>query len=201
VRTEQLLARADAAVALPRLGGMARPNGVVIVSERFWAFAGADGSLREGRMLQPPELVHRLPLVRGLARLAASLGPLLRRTGVAGARERLLLAGAVLAPAVLWFVPAPWSSVAGVVVVAALLATILRGATLRLHGAEHRAIAATEERRLVATWDGTAKPTRFSPGAARTSRRSRSRSRCSPTARRCPSRSGRRSWCSSCRSH
>ncbi len=25
---------------LPRLGGMARANGVVIVSERYWAFAG-----------------------------------------------------------------------------------------------------------------------------------------------------------------
>ena len=36
--------------ALPRLGGMARANGVVIVSERYWAFAGTDGSLREGRM-------------------------------------------------------------------------------------------------------------------------------------------------------
>ena len=38
--TADLLARADAALALPRLGGMARPNGVVIVSERYWAFAG-----------------------------------------------------------------------------------------------------------------------------------------------------------------
>ena len=26
--------------AVPRLGGMARANGVVIVSERYWAFAG-----------------------------------------------------------------------------------------------------------------------------------------------------------------
>ena len=40
---------------------------------------------------------------------------------------------------------------------------MLRGRTLRLHGAEHRAIAAVEERRLVATWNGDAKPTRFSP--------------------------------------
>jgi len=44
-----------------------------------------------------------------------------------------------------------------------LLLTILRGRTLRLHGAEHRAIAACEERRLVATWAGDAKPSRFSP--------------------------------------
>ena len=44
-----------ASCSLPRLGGMARPNGVVIVSERYWAFAGIDGSLREGRMPHPPE--------------------------------------------------------------------------------------------------------------------------------------------------
>ena len=32
------LARADAASTLPKLGGMARPNGVVIVSERAFGF-------------------------------------------------------------------------------------------------------------------------------------------------------------------
>jgi uncharacterized protein YqhQ len=40
---------------------------------------------------------------------------------------------------------------------------MLRGRTLFLHGAEHRAIAAAEERRLVATWDGAARPSRFAP--------------------------------------
>src|SRR4051794_25838542 len=83
-----LLERADSTAALPRLGGMARPNGVVIVSERYWAFAGTDGSLRVGEMLQPPELLNRLPFARGLVRLAASLGPLFRRSGVARPRER-----------------------------------------------------------------------------------------------------------------
>ena len=159
----QLLARADATPALPRLGGMARPNGVVIVSERYWAFAGTDGSLREGAMLQPPELLNRLPLARGLVRLAASLGPLFRRSGVARPRERWLLLVAVVAPAALAFLPSPWSTVTGGLVVGALLLTILRGRTLRLHGAEHRAISACEERKLVATWDGHARPTRFSP--------------------------------------
>ena len=160
---DELLARADASTGLPRLGGMARPNGVVIVSERFWAFAGTDGSLREGEMLQPPELLNRLPLARGLVRLAASLGPLFRRSGVARPRERWLLLAAVVAPALLAFLPSPWSTVLGGVVVAGLLLTILRGRTLRLHGAEHRAIAACEERSLVATWAGLAKPSRFSP--------------------------------------
>jgi uncharacterized protein YqhQ len=40
---------------------------------------------------------------------------------------------------------------------------LLRGPTLRLHGAEHRAIAACEERRLTSTWAGQTKPSRFSP--------------------------------------
>ena len=39
---------------------------------------------------------------------------------------------------------------------------MLRGRTLRLHGAEHRAIAAVEERALVATWNGESRPSRFS---------------------------------------
>ena len=45
VSVADLLARADAAPALPKLGGMARPNGVVIVSERHWAFATVAGEL------------------------------------------------------------------------------------------------------------------------------------------------------------
>src|SRR5436305_1364539 len=94
----ELLKRADAALALPRLGGMARPNGGVIVSERFWAFAGVDGSLREGRMPRPPEALQRLPLARGLVRLWASLAPVLRPGGVAGSPERWLILTAVLAP-------------------------------------------------------------------------------------------------------
>src|SRR5436305_11806360 len=94
----ELLKRADAALALPRLGGMARPNGEVIVSERYWAFEGVDGSLREGRMPHPPEMLQKLPLARGLVRLWASLAPVLRPSGVAPSRERYLILTAVLAP-------------------------------------------------------------------------------------------------------
>jgi uncharacterized protein YqhQ len=43
-----------------------------------------------------------------------------------------------------------------------MLLWLLRGRTLHLHGAEHRAIAAAEEGRLAATWHGEAKPSRFS---------------------------------------
>ncbi len=161
--TPHLLRRGDAAQALPRLGGMARPNGVAIVSEHFWAFAGTDGSLREGRMPKPPEIVHRLPLARGLVRLGASLSPMFRRSGITPPRERFLIIFAVLAPIGFAFLPSPWSTVSGVSISLLLLCTVLRGRALHLHGAEHRAIAAAEERRLSETWHGTAKPTRFSP--------------------------------------
>src|SRR3954470_23119311 len=159
----ELLRRADTALALPRLGGMARPNGVVIVSERRWAFAGVDGSLREGKMPHPPEVLQRLPLARGLVRLWSSLAPVLRPGGVAPSRERWLILTALLAPLGLAFVGGPWSTGAAIVLSLVLLFTILRGRALHLHGAEHRAIAAVEERRLVSTWTGTARPSRFSP--------------------------------------
>jgi hypothetical protein len=142
---------------------MARPNGVVMVSEHYWAFAGLDGSLREGRMPQPPELLQRVPLARGLVRLYASLAPLFRRNGVAKRRERGLILAALVAPLGLAVFGGPWSTIAGIVLSVALVATILRGRTLHLHGAEHRAIAAAEGRRLEATWEGHARPSRFSP--------------------------------------
>ena len=85
-----LFNRADA-TALPALGGMARPDGVVIVSERFFAFAGRDGSLLEGEMPRLPGLADAFPLLRGIARLGMSVSPLLRRGGVAGRLERLVL--------------------------------------------------------------------------------------------------------------
>jgi uncharacterized protein YqhQ len=158
-----VLERADASGVLPRLGGMARPDGVVIVSERFWAFAGRDGTLREGQMPSPPEWAQRVPLVRGLIRLSASLSPLLRRSGVAGRRERPFLVAALVAPFLLVFLPDALRLPVGLGATVGLAAWMLRGRTLRLHGAEHRAIAAVEERQLVETWNGVAKPTRFSP--------------------------------------
>jgi hypothetical protein len=141
---------------------MARPNGVVIVSERHWAFATTDGRVLEGTMPQPPERLQQLPLARGLVRLYASLAPLFRRTGVTGPRERLFLLAAVLGPFAFVLLPGHWSTAAGVAVTAGLLATLLRGRTLHLHGAEHRAINAVEARRLEATWNGDARPTRIS---------------------------------------
>jgi membrane protein implicated in regulation of membrane protease activity len=141
---------------------MARPNGVVIVSEHYWAFAGVDGSLREGRMPTPPELLQRIPLARGLVRLYASLAPLFKRDGVAKRHERWLIVTALVAPLGLAAFSGPWSTIAAVALSALLVASILRGRTLHLHGAEHRAIAAAEERRLAAAWEGSAQPSRFS---------------------------------------
>jgi uncharacterized protein YqhQ len=158
----QELERGDRASALPRLGGMARADGVVIVSERFWAFAGVDGSLREGRMPRPPRTLRAIPLVRGLVRLSASLSPLFRRTGVARRRERAFLAIAVVAPFGLAFAPSWISLAAGFAITGALLVWLLRGRTLFLHGAEHRAIAAAELRRLRDAWSGAVRPSRFS---------------------------------------
>jgi hypothetical protein len=159
----ELLRRADSTAALPRLGGMARPEGVVIVSERFWAFAGRDGSLREGDMPTLPEFLQKVPLARGLSRLGLSLAPLLRRKGVAGRKERPFLLAALLAPFLLVFLPEAVRLPVGLGATLGLAVWLLRGRTLRLHGAEHRAIAAVEERRLIATWDGEARPSRFSP--------------------------------------
>jgi uncharacterized protein YqhQ len=156
------LEQGDLAQTAPRLGGMARANGVVIVSERYWAFAGVDGSLKEGTMPRPPRALRAIPVVRGLARLAGSLSPLFRRTGVARGHERLFLAVAIAAPLALVFAPSWVGLAVGFITTAALLAWLLRGRTLFLHGAEHRAITALEERRLRETWHGSARPSRFS---------------------------------------
>jgi hypothetical protein len=162
-RVSDLLARADAAIDLPRLGGMARADGVVIASGDNWAFAGRDGSLLEGPMPSPPRLLRGVPLVRGLVRLSSALTPLFRGAGVAGRGERFVLVAALLAPLSLVFLPHSASLPVGVGTAVVLLGWMLRGRTLFLHGAEHRAIAAAEERRLVATWQAEAKPSRFAP--------------------------------------
>jgi len=154
---------ADQTADLPRLGGMARADGVVIASERFWAFARRDGTVHEGNMPTPRGFVRRVPLLRGLVRLGLALAPLFGGRGVARARERLLLLAAMLAPLSLIFLPHSFGMPVGIVTAVVLLAWLLRGRTLFLHGAEHRAIAAAESGSLVETWLGAARPSRFSP--------------------------------------
>jgi Protein of unknown function (DUF1385) len=158
----EILRRADASESLPRLGGMARPDGVVIVSERYWAFARRDGELLEGTMPSPPASLARVPLARGLARLAMSVAPLFRKSGVAKKGERRILLLAVFAPFTFVFLPSPVALIGWAAVTVGLVLWIFRGRTLNLHGAEHRAIAAVEQRSLESTWAGTALPSRFS---------------------------------------
>jgi uncharacterized protein YqhQ len=155
-----LLERADKA-SLPTLGGMARPDGVVIASERFWAFARADGTVLEGRMSKSSTAFRSIPVLRGLARLGASLAPLFRGGGVAGGREKLFLTAALLAPCAFVFFSETATLLAGIALSILLLVWVLRGRTLYLHGAEHRAIAAAERGTLAATWRGEARPSRF----------------------------------------
>ena len=161
-RVADLLARADAAATLPKLGGMARPNGVVIVSEHHWAFATTSGELHEGEMPARRSRAARIPLVRGLLQLAASMAPLVRGRGVARVRERLFLLVALCLPFAFVALPGRLELAAGVATTALIIVWLFRGRTLRLHGAEHRAIAAAEAGSLAATWAGEARPTRFS---------------------------------------
>ena len=161
-RVTDLLARADAVSSLPKLGGMARPNGVVIVSERYWAFASRTGELHEGEMPMRRSRAARIPLLRGLLQLASSLAPLARGRGVARSRERLVLLLALLLPFAFVALPGRLELAAGILMTVLIVGWLFRGRTLRLHGAEHRAIAAAETGSLVATWTGTARPSRFS---------------------------------------
>jgi hypothetical protein len=101
-------------------GRVARADGVVI-GERYWAFAGTDGTLREGRMPVAPRTLRAIPLARGLVRLSGSLSPLFKREGVARGRERIFLIGAILAPLALAFAPNWLGLTAGFVTTFALL--------------------------------------------------------------------------------
>jgi uncharacterized protein YqhQ len=156
-----VLARADAAGSLPTLGGMARPDGVVIVSERFWALATTEGVLREGEMPVVRGILGRVPLLRGLVKLASSLSPIFRTDGVARSREQWLLGAAMIATFTVVLLPHLAALVGEVTLTAVLLGWMLRGRTLFLHGAEHRAISAAEQRHLSETWHGRARPSRF----------------------------------------
>ena len=159
-----ILADADAAASLPRLGGMARPDGVAIVSERFWSFSRVGKPAASVRpMPSPRSPLARLPFVRGLVKVAMAIVPLLGRGAAARPRERLLLLVAMLAPVPLLAVPAAYRTPVLAAVTVALIGWLFRGRTLRLHGAEHRAIAAAEARALVSTWHGSSRPSRFSP--------------------------------------
>jgi uncharacterized protein YqhQ len=118
--------------------------------------------LREGKMPSPPAAVRRLPLLRGLGRLAMSLAPLLKSGGAASRRERMLVVAALVLPFVLVVLPSAWQAGIGIALTLGLVAVLLRGRALSFHGAEHRAIAAAEARCLASAWHDLARPSRFS---------------------------------------
>ena len=105
----------------------------------------------------------RIPLLRGLMQLAASMAPLARGRGVARPRERLFLLCALLPPLCFVALPEPARAPGGTPDDGADHPLALPRAHLRLHGAEHRAIAAAEARSLEAAWAGEVRPSRFSP--------------------------------------
>jgi uncharacterized protein YqhQ len=158
----EILERADRSGLLPRLGGMARPNGVVIASDRFWAFATTNGEVREGTVACAPGWVSRIPFLRGLVHLARAVRPIAMRGGAAGGRERIFLLAALVGPLFLLpLLPPAVELPVGLALGVLLVGWLMRGRTLRLHGAEHRAIAAAELGVLASTWKGDVSPTRF----------------------------------------
>jgi hypothetical protein len=160
-RVLAILEAADRSSSLPRLGGMARPQGVFITSGRRWAFATLGGGVDEGASGRALERVRRVPIVRGLVRFGTSLAPVFAGRQGGTRRDRPVFALALALPLAFAFLPGTFATILGAATTAAFLVWLFRGRTLQLHGAEHRAIAAAESRSLVATWAGEARPTRF----------------------------------------
>ena len=69
----------------------------------------------------------------------------------------------LLAPFFFVALPSRLELPAGLLTTTLIVLWLFRGRTLRLHGAEHRAIAAAESRSLAAAWSGDVRPSRFSP--------------------------------------
>jgi uncharacterized protein YqhQ len=160
-RVLAILAAADASAVLPRLGGMARPEGVFIAGEARWAFARVDGGMAEGPTARLWSPLRHVPIVRGLLRLVTALAPIFARRPGRGGRERSVFAAALGLPLAFVFLPALIANIVGLVTTVAFVIWLFRGRTLYLHGAEHRAISAAETRALRSTWEGTARPSRY----------------------------------------
>src|SRR5439155_16750975 len=140
-----------------RPGGQALVDGVFMRTARAWAIARIDGSVEVGPM--PPNRAQRVPVVRVLVGLVAALRlaigrGMLRRGRTRAANRRLLLA-LVAAEVATVLVAMAGGSLAGAlwpvlangaaVVVALVALRVVAPASLwRMHGAEHKAVAAYE---------------------------------------------------------
>ena len=89
---------------------MARPNGVVIVSEWRWAFSASTEPWSKDECPTLPPLVRRIPLLRGLARLGLAFAPVMPGGGTTRRIERLGLFAALLLPLGLSSLPSRWPS-------------------------------------------------------------------------------------------
>src|SRR2546430_716873 len=134
---EQVLAileTADEAPVLPRLGGMARPHGVLIGSETSWAFATTTGTVTEGAASRILPGVSRVPILRGLVRLASALAPMLVGRQIGAKRERPVFLAALALPLAFAFLPSLQATALGFLTSLVFVFWLFRGRTLYLHG-------------------------------------------------------------------
>ena len=132
------------------------PDGVLMRTDRVWAIARADGSVRSG--LLPRQPLARVPVVRVLTGLGPALLLGLRGGDRSGQRSRPwpLIRGIVLAQLVVlganWVASRlhlgrHWSPLLEIAILVSAIAAF-RVATparqWRMHGAEHKAVAAHE---------------------------------------------------------
>jgi uncharacterized protein YqhQ len=140
-----------------RLGGMALRNGLFVHGPRHWAVAirSADGTIRVASGAKPPaSRVDRIPVVRGVARLAEMLALLpevkraLPEAQLAFESPRMLVvtltSAALSAGARRRLTPAAGEALAVSLAIIPAIATLRSGPLARYHGAEHKIVASYE---------------------------------------------------------
>jgi uncharacterized protein YqhQ len=147
--------------SVPKVGGQALSDGVLMRAGDVWAVARLDGSLEMGRL--PENRWANVPLLRVVTGLGPALVRGLKAMGASGRNRTLprrvrwalplfiggpLLINAALSRAVGVSTVWGWQSgVTALLLVAAQLAAlrfVMPGSMWRFHGAEHKAVAAYE---------------------------------------------------------
>lgn len=145
-----------------QIGGMALRDGVLLQSERHWAAAVREsgGGLKvfsgHKRLVPGRNVINRIPVARGLARLVESAGmlPALRRQAGPGVLPqedpRLMAATAGSAVATVAVRRSPFGppvvreTAAAAISLAPALMALRSSQIARFHGAEHKSVAAYE---------------------------------------------------------